>query len=101
MYSTLREKQSYDVVCFTALNCVDSFDFNKHLNTVMVEIHQLCNVRAPERDTLLSSDVGSEFSLSWENRMSQLTQAALLFMFVGIEKDGGRLIGQTKASLSD
>lgn len=32
--------------------------FNKHLNTVMVEIHQLCSLRAPERDTLLSSDVG-------------------------------------------
>lgn len=95
MYSTLREKQSNDVVYFTALNCVDSFDFNKHLNTVMVEIHQLCSLRAPERDTLLSSDVGSEFSLSWENSMSQLTQATLSFMFVWYEKKWG----QPEASL--
>lgn len=97
MYSTLREKQSNDVVYFTALNCVDSFDFNKHLNTVTVEIHQLCSLRAPERDTLLSSDVGLEFSPSWENSMSQLTQAALSFMFARFEKRWRRLIGQIRS----
>lgn len=51
-YSTLREKQSNDS---------DVFDFYKHLNTVMVEIHQLCSLRAPECDTLLSSGSGRSF----------------------------------------
>lgn len=68
----------------------------------MVEKHQLCNLQAPESDTLLSTNIGLEFSLSWEYSMSQLIHSCLCGLWV---KFGGKklclLNSQKEASLGD